>query len=288
MSNHPEAKKAREAPTPRVVSTRRLNGLEKVEGHAGGMLSGKTVGAVTNAISILRYLNEAQRPLGLSQVAKGLQLHSSTCFNILRTLAREELVYFDPESKLYSAGLGLIELARGAALQVGDVYSVRPHMSRLAREEAVTVTLWRRVSQTRMMLVVGALSASNVRIQINVGHTLPFAAGSVGRVMSAYSGFSTAAIRDIFQSVRWDNPPSFTDFHSQLEDVRRTGYSVDEGQFINGMCSVAVPVEVPDRPMTLACSALMFAGQNNPEKVAVVVERLREISRILARISAEE
>jgi DNA-binding IclR family transcriptional regulator len=255
---------------------------------ADSPLSGKTVGAVTNAISILRYLNEATRPLGLSQIARHLNLHPSNCFNILRTLAREELVYFDSEAKTYCIGLGMIELAKGATLQIGDVYSIRPHMVRLAQDENVAVVLWRKVSETRMMLVMGALGSGSIRIQINVGLTLPLVAGAAGRVMAAFSGMSAAGMRDLFSTVRWDNPLSFTAFQRQVDETRRRGYSVDEGNLVHGMVTIAVPVQIPERQVTLCCAALLFAGQCNPETGKRVIGRLKTIASGVAQLTGEE
>lgn len=65
---------------------------------------------VVNAIRILQHLTESGSPERSSDIARALSINPSTCFNILRTLASEEMVAFDPVSKTYTPGLGLARL----------------------------------------------------------------------------------------------------------------------------------------------------------------------------------
>ena len=69
-----------------------------------------TVKPVVNAIRILRLLSQAGRPERAVDIARQLDINPSTCFNILRTLAAEDMVEFNAMSKRYSAGLGLARL----------------------------------------------------------------------------------------------------------------------------------------------------------------------------------
>src|SRR3546814_2052282 len=69
------------------------------------------VGAVVNAAAILRHLGASEEPQGVTAIAQALSLSASSCFNILRTLAAEDLVEFDSRRKLYSLGLGLYDIA---------------------------------------------------------------------------------------------------------------------------------------------------------------------------------
>ena len=71
----------------------------------------KLVGALVGGISVLRYLSASNSPLGVTQVARDLKINPSTCFNLLRTLVHEGLVVFNPDTKTYQIGLGLVEIA---------------------------------------------------------------------------------------------------------------------------------------------------------------------------------
>src|SRR4051812_30384660 len=73
----------------------------------------KPVGAVLAVVKVLRFLSDNPEPIGASHLAKNVGLYPSTCFNILRTLAQDDLISFDPATKMYALGLGVIDFARG-------------------------------------------------------------------------------------------------------------------------------------------------------------------------------
>src|SRR5262245_22789160 len=113
----------------------------------------KVVGAVAGAIKILRFLSQSHEPLGVSKIAKGTKLNTSTTYNILRTLALNDFVHFDAHHKSYSLSLGIMEIAQAATVLRGDINSVRPQMEQVAHRHGVTLTLWQPVSTDRKVLI---------------------------------------------------------------------------------------------------------------------------------------
>ena len=45
-----------------------------------------------------------------------------------------------------------------------------------------------------------------------------------------------------FKKLRWQNAPDLKTWRAEVEAVRRKGYSVDRGNYINGVTIVAVPL----------------------------------------------
>lgn len=121
------------------------------------------IGTVSSTIAILRQLASAQSPLGVNAIARYLSLTPSSCFNILKTLASENIVDFDPN----------------AAYEI-----VRARLEALAETWGMTAGLWRAHSD-RILLVGYVAGARMMRIQMTVGLRLPTLIGSVGRSMAA-------------------------------------------------------------------------------------------------------
>lgn len=96
----------------------------------------KLVGALVGGLRVLRYLSAAPSGVGVTRVARDLQLNSSTCYNFLKTLVHEGLVSFDDETKTYSIALGLVELAKGALEQGSYVRLIHPQLIEIARDHA--------------------------------------------------------------------------------------------------------------------------------------------------------
>ena len=83
--------------------------MKEVQGVAGEKMANVTtrgtqkfVGAVENAISILRFLTHDYAASGVARIARETGINVSTTFNILRTLANEGLISMNPSTKLSS------------------------------------------------------------------------------------------------------------------------------------------------------------------------------------------
>jgi DNA-binding IclR family transcriptional regulator len=129
-----------------------MMGGQAMVGTAGDPPARAEVPAVAAAIRILRHLAVAPAPLGVTPLARALGLNTSTCFNILRTLAQGELVRFDADAKTYALDLGLVDLARAAFARGAEIAQAQPMMRQLALRHGVTVTLWRPAGPDRMVL----------------------------------------------------------------------------------------------------------------------------------------
>lgn len=132
-----------------------------------------TVKPVANAIRILRHLSQSGAPERSVDIARRLSINPSTCFNILRTLVMEDVVDFNPMSKRYSAGLGLARLVGQLVTQGQRVQLVKPLLQEFAARMRVTITLWRRMGEDRIVIVSSAASPADVRIDMAEGQRFP-------------------------------------------------------------------------------------------------------------------
>ncbi len=245
------------------------------------MSSYKPVGALQAGIAVLRYVSSASGSLPLSRIARDVKLNPSTCLNILRTLVQEGYILFDPDTKHYSIGVGVLELMSGALAHAGDMRDVRAAMEVISNIENVTVTLWRRIKRDRKMLVMETLPPGNMSIKMKPGQRLPLLAGASGCVMAAYTHLSEEELSQQYQQVRMEKRPSFREFMQQAEDVRRNGYAVDNENYTIGATSVAVPVLDGQGEAALVLSATLFSAYFTPERAAVLADELRRPASLL-------
>lgn len=250
--------------------------------EAASDTTAKPVGAVLNCVRILKLLSRAAAPVSLTHIVQELGMNTSTGFNILRTLVQEDYVRFDPQAKVYSIGLGVMELVRGAATVASDINLVRPLMERIARDHGVTVTLWRRISADRMMLVLEAIGSGNMRIKMDVGQRLPLMIGAAGRAMVPHAGLPEAELRRQFAALRWDRPLSFEAFMAEVDETARRGWALDNGNYALGTASVAVPILNAEGGPLMACTATMFLSRFDEARAERIAGALGEVARALA------
>jgi len=246
----------------------------------------KLVGALSSGLAVLRYLAVAATPVGVTRIARDLELNSSTCFNILKTLVHEGLVTFDDGTKTYAIGIGLVELAKGALEQSSYVRMLRPQLEAIARAHAVTATLWQRSRAERVVLVDRADNPAAMRVHMSIGQRLPMYIAALGRCMAAYSDLSADELRQRVEAVRWDNAPSFEDYYAEVQQVRERGYAVDNGHYVKGVTTVSVAVVDANQRAIMAISAVGFSAQFNKASTRALGEdlhaRAAEISRALS------
>lgn len=259
-----------------------LSDLSRKSGPSHGVI----VKPVVNAIGILRYLAHKGAPERAADIARHLGINPSTCFNILRTLVSEDVVDFNSLSKTYSAGLGLARLAEQLVTQGQRVQLALPLMRELAIAHGMTVTLWRRMCDDRIVLVSSESSPTDLHIYMPVGQRLPILMGASGRLFVGQMNLSTEDLRTEFANIRWARPLSFEEYLDQVHLAQRHGWAVDEGYFSDGVLAIAAPVRDPARSIAYTVSAVMIRSQNGDAeaRIKILGEALKELGTRLESV----
>ncbi|AMG90643.1 IclR family transcriptional regulator [Bordetella bronchiseptica] len=236
----------------------------------------KLVGALVGGLRVLRYLSAAPAGVGVTRVARDLQLNSSTCYNFLKTLVYEGLVTFDESTKTYSIALGLVELAKGVLEQGAYVRLIHPHLEEIARAHRVTATLWQRTSNERVVLVDRADNDSSVRVHMSVGQRLPMYIAALGRCMAANAGLDREQLEQRFDALRWDDKPPFDEYLAGVEEARKNGYATDAGHYVKGVSTASAAVLDAFGKPVMAISAVGFSAQFTGDALERLGQDLRE------------
>ncbi len=229
----------------------------------------RTVGALVQALRILRHLSGQGTPEGVTAIARATGVNGSTCFNILRTLAVEGLVVFDPVAKTYRLGLGVLELAIGLlGANPGDL--IRPELERLALAHGALICLWHVTDNDRMVLIERAYDTDAVRVELPPGKRLPALAGGVGRVIAACRDYSEAELRRRFAELRWQSAPRFDEYRASIAEAAARGYGLDIGQLYVGVDVVGAVVRDHEGRPRYGISSITLSGQTTAESRARV------------------
>jgi DNA-binding IclR family transcriptional regulator len=194
--------------------------------------------AVARAAAVLRALARERSGLGVTEIARRVDLIPSTCFHVLKALVAEGFVTFDPEKKTYRVGVGLLTLARDAISNSEFPKIVQPSLDDLAQKLRVSA-LATTVDGREMVVVALSRSDSMVSLHINVGCRCPLFISATGRCIAAASGLSKEELRARFKQLRWERPPKFEDWYSEVQRTKSEGIGLDRGTFIRGVTVVA-------------------------------------------------
>lgn len=240
------------------------------------------VGAVVNAVSILRYLGASSEPRGVTIIAQALGINPSTCFNILRTLTAEDLVEFDQRQKRYSLGLGAYDLAR-QALAKSEPYAVaRPRLVEMVEHYELTGAIWRRTQDERLALVGFVESDAATRIHLKSGQRLPKLSGAAGRCLAAAQEMSRDEIARELAAVRTQGKLSLDAFVADVEEARRRGWAIDINMFVHGVTTIAAPVLDETGDFRFAVTMTMFTGRHDEATIEAIGRETSDLAHYVS------
>lgn len=245
--------------------------------------------SVARALKILELLADSQEGLGISELARELDLSKATVFGLCRQLEAGGALAREPLHKRYTLGPWLFALA-GRSLAPARLRELAaPELNALANQLGETVSLGALLrGEVRVLLC--AQPAGVIRLAAGPGTKLPLTAGAVGKVFLA--GLTPARVEQaLAQGLPAYTARTVTDmeeFRRQLEQTRQDGYALEQDEYLEGVWGVAVPLaggmEMPAALWAIGFSSTLRAGQLQATAQALLgaAQRLRKAYANLA------
>lgn len=200
----------------------------------------KSVGTALDVLECFAVDSE----LGVSDIARRLNVAKSTAHRLLTTLVSRGFVEQDPESGLYRLGMHIYELGHLALSRNALRHAALPILRQVAQATGLTVNFG--IPDGPDVVFVERLeSADSFRFLGHAGRRLPIHVTSSGKVIAAFNieaeearrraGFPPRVSRTVRTAADWDRV---------LGVIRRQGFAVSHSESFDGASSVAVPVVV--------------------------------------------
>ena len=245
------------------------------------------VPAVEGAVRILTFLKDRNhRPWGVSELSRSLELNKSTCFNILRSLARHGLVSYDGGTKKYGLGSALIELGGAASAATSRADVAKPFLQDLFDELKLTCLLGQRF-QDGVIIVERVEAQDPFRITIPIGQALPLGQGALGQCFLAYlpeGDLDRLWSRGILERPERRREQRYPQIKKALAEVRRRGFAESFGEVAKGVNAVAAPILDHRGQVTLALGVVGFASLLPRRRLARCGRKLREVAGLITRV----
>lgn len=237
----------------------------------------RPVRSVRYALAALRLAAATDRPLGVTEIAREIDMSASSCHNVLKTLTAERFLEFDPQTKKYTLGSGAIELSSKTHAPQRVFANYRSQLLDLATSLNVVVAFWE-IRDRRLVLVDVVDSHAAIRIQMIAGQRLPLGAGAMGRVIAADLGLRGAELQAHYEGIRWHRLPNRTTYRREVTQAIERGWAIDIGQFIGGVTTVASVVSAGPNDPRYCIAASGFVGQATDAELQRIGESTRRIA----------
>ena len=236
------------------------------------------------AFEILKLISSSSDGMGISDIARGLDLAKSTVHGMTSALEELGAVRRDPLTKRYTLGFTLFELGKRAYSKIDLKELARPVLEDLMDRTGTSVFLgvlnWDHVT---ILDVVE--SRNDLKITSPIGTTIPLFAAATGKVFLAMMDDQQGMrlIRSKGLSRYTEN--TIADPEAYLKEigaVRRQGYATDDEEYIPGVRAVAAPLKGGGQLMS-AIWAVGFKASLDDDKMKALAEYTKEAAGIVSQ-----
>ncbi len=199
--------------------------------------------ALERGLEALLFL-ASRKSIGVTELAKELDINKSTAFRILETLQRYNMAEKNKETSKYKLGPAILRLSQQLYKNLNIISVARPFMSAYSLEvgEAAHLCV---LANDSAVIIEQVMTDSRITVNAKVGSREPLHASSVGKCLWAFS--SEEICRKIFAAMTYERftKHTITDegaLCAELEKIRQAGYAVDDAELSEEIRCVAAPV----------------------------------------------
>lgn len=241
---------------------------------------------LNRAVAVVDCFTHEQSELGVREVARLLQLSSSTAGRLLVSLKALGILAQNPLTHAYSMGPKALTWAGiyQANLDVRTCALGAIHALHDSTRETISLYI---LDGSERLCIERLESPQTVRIVTRVGKRLPLYAGSGGKVILAFlpndhqeAIFNTAPLTPL--TCKTITEPSA--LRDELRRVRQDGCAISYGEWIEDAAGVAAPIFQQTGEVV---AALSISGPIQRFTQDNVVQYCAAVKRVAAQISAE-
>jgi DNA-binding IclR family transcriptional regulator len=240
---------------------------------------------LVKGLRLLEHLARADRPQGVTDLARALGLSKSSVHRPLITLARLGYVNQNAESGRYTASLKLWEIGSCVLSRLDLKRVAAEPMAELAASTGETVHL--SVLDGGDVVHIDKIECDHpIRAYSRVGGRVPAHCIATGKAMLAFQ--SKALVEAVAANLKPATPETIVD-HAQLLtellQIRRTGISISRGGWQTGVDGIAAPVRDATGNVVagvgISGPAIRLRSRERARYAPLVAEAAAKISRAL-------
>jgi DNA-binding IclR family transcriptional regulator len=243
----------------------------------------REVPAVTRAIRILRFLAKNNEPIGVVPLARALQMIPSTCLHIIRVLCDNGMVTFDPKSKRYTLGPGVLTFSTAYSVSNPFPRVARQHLQSLSPSYDSAFAAIEQSGPDHCIVAAATDPVPGLSIRLSVGSRFPILVSAAGFCFAAFGNMTAQELKEGFAKLRWDKPPTFSQWLKNIESTRASGYGVDSGSYMRGITVLALPARNGEGQLRGCICAIGLREQISDAVLGRLVDGLRKTALLISR-----
>jgi IclR family transcriptional regulator, KDG regulon repressor len=205
--------------------------------------SNYAIQSVTHALDVLEQFNAKVDEIGITDLSKRLKLHKNNIFRLLATLEARGYIEQNKATENYRLGLKCLQLGQFYMNRMDFLAEARTTLVELAK--SANESCYVAVKKGAVIIPLDFVEPENpVRVVSLIGRTLPLHCTAPGKIHLAFEP-DEASAESLPEKFEHFTNKTIVDREALLREVRevsRAGYALDNGEFMEEITSVAVPI----------------------------------------------
>ena len=195
--------------------------------------------AVLRALSVLHCFRDNGSALSASDIARRLNLSSSTAHRLAQTLAGGGFLDQDDGTARYRLGPAIVELGVLSYHQRG-LHRTGPELDHLAQVTGATTDLAIRGGNHAVLLAGGSVRRNDT----GIGLRRPLHSTALGKVLLAWPRPGEDDLSELgpLRPLTGRTIADLPSLRAEIERVRAVGYAINDGESAEGIRTLAVPL----------------------------------------------
>jgi DNA-binding IclR family transcriptional regulator len=249
--------------------------------------TGPNIQVIDRAVTLLDLLAASERPVGMTELARGAGLSKTTTRRVLASLERHKLCERTPEGQ-YRLGLKLFELGMFVQERLDLRERSRAELTRLA--EASKLTAFLCIREDRRAICIERIDGPYAHsLALRLGGALPLHTGAAPLVLLAYCSDEEVEQylehEPLHDGLTERTATTREEILARVHSVRERGYAVSNQDVTTGVAAIGAPVFDHSRTLVASISVSGLTphvlGKNEGPLVEQVCAAAAAVSREL-------
>jgi IclR family transcriptional regulator, KDG regulon repressor len=239
------------------------------------------VKSVSRALHIIDIVSSEKDGLGVTEIAKQMDINKSSVYRILSTLVQYGYIEQDKETERYKLGYKFLDISSKLLESIDLRREAKPYLRELEKEtnEVIHLVVY---DQGEVIYIEKLEGTETLRMHSKVGKRAPMHCTGVGKAILAHLPLNV-----VLEIIERKGLPKHTDFTitdrdallKELEKVKQKGYALDLEENEYGIRCIAVPIFDYSGNVVAAVSISGPTIRMTDERIEKLQERIRYIGR---------
>ncbi len=238
--------------------------------------------SLARGLRILDLIANAERSLGVTELAQALSIDKSSASRLVRTLVNQGYLQAEPKTRRYTLGKRLYHIGWQTLNLMPIRQKARPYLIQLVQEtgECAHTAVF---AEGKALVIDDVETETTLRVVSGTGRMIPLHCTAVGKALLA---FAEVPYPRELQAFTARTITQVQDLEAHLHEIRQRGYALDDEEFDDGIRCLAAPVynyvNIAVAVIGISGPKVRLSDDKLQSAAASVVRAARELSAQLA------